>query len=137
MVWSLNELNDGGNFFPGDGFFLPAKYTAPHNGFYSFTMSIQSYYTLPAVPPAAPRDPIYVRLYTAGAVLKRTYELSYPMFSMFPEVQDAQFSVNTLMDKTDYVTFSYSVLLDTGLKIVGMGAGAGDSYVAGHLVSRT
>lgn len=134
------EYDDGGNFYPGDGFAVPAKYTAPYAGIYFFNMSVMSWYTIPPPPPPPSPpvniDPVYIRIYNAANVNYKTYELTYPLFSLIPMIQNAQFMAYVKMAANDYAQFSFSVLLDPSSKIVGIGQGIGNSYVSGQLISR-
>lgn len=129
------EVDDGGNFYPGSGSGTPAKYTAPYTGFYNFCISIQYSYTLPA-PVTISRDPIYIKIYNSGGTLYRTYAFDYVLPTAAGTYSlNGQYTVFCKMTAGQYAQFSVSASVSTS-NIVSIGSGAGNTYIAGFLVGK-
>ena len=146
-AWT-EEYDPQGVFYPGDGGSNGIRFTAPINGFYSLTVGLQYYITVPAAPvppppPPATKDPIFIKIYNSSNSLKRTFMLDYWIETPVQIVGSSQsitynaiFTVDALMNATDYALYSFSVTLDPVHTWVSFSGGAGNTFVTGYLIEK-
>lgn len=132
----VEEVDDGNNFYPGNGSGAAAKYTAPYTGFYTFCVSINYSYTIAAPPVVLARDPIYVKIYNSGGTLYRTYSFDYVLPTTAGTFNlNGQYTCYCKMTAGQYAQFSFSASV-AATNIVSAGGGAGNTYFSGFLVSK-
>lgn len=131
---ALSEEYDTGNdFYPGNGSGVTAKFTAPIDGLYNFTLSIlltNILIPLPPLPPAPPAptcgDP--VSIVTTG----QTYMLINPAL-VYAGEQTLFYTVFAVMNAGHTAQFNCAIITDYLTRTVGVGAT--HTWVGGFLVS--